>query len=169
MGSTDVDHEIRQRILADPAFRVVRWTAPWIALALLFLVLSGMAGDFRRAAAARETSSTVDATATVDATKTAETKPTPAPETKPTPAPEPAVTPPPQTTLSSAKVAVALEEGIVLREEPNSGGTVIDRLANRTEMIVLEERTGWLKVKDPLGRVGWIRANESLVSVKQKQ
>ena len=160
-----MDHEIRERMLADPAFRVVRWTAPWVGLGLLILVLSGMAGDFRRASAARETTSTVDASGTVDATKTASaaTKTVTPPAPKPTPAPKP------QTTLSSTKVAVALVEGILLREEPNSSGTVVDRLADGTEMIVLEESPGWLKVKDPLGRVGWIRSNENLVSIRQKQ
>jgi hypothetical protein len=166
-----VDQEIRQRVLADPVFRLVRWTAPWVGLGLLLFVLAGLATEFRRGVDTRAatTTGTIDATGSVGATATNAASKTVTPPKPATPQAAPAQSPaPPQTTLGTTKIAIALVEGVLLRDAGSADGNVIDRLANGTEMIVLEESTTWLKVKDPLGRVGWIRNNENLVSLKQK-
>lgn len=148
---------------------MLRWTVPWIALGALTMAVLSLTGNFREAAAEREAellvTGTVNATSSVGATATAD-KPKTEEAAKPAdqPAQPPAAAP---SAPSQTVIAVAMVEGILLRREASSSGEVIDRLKNGTEMVVLEQTDAWLKIKDPQGRIGWIRNNQNLISLKQ--
>lgn len=151
-----MEHENRQRVLSSPGFRVARWIIPWVALGALLLAVGNLAGQFRDATASRNATGTVDATASAAATATT------------VPASTGGVVEQPQVPAGGVTTAVALVEGILLRKEPSANGEVLDRLGNGTEMTVLEQTQSWLKIRDPKGRVGWIRNNENLISLKTK-
>jgi len=46
-----------------------------------------------------------------------------------------------------------------LREEPSTKSAVLGRLAKNTRVTGMEEKDGWVFVRLPDNRVGWIRAD----------
>jgi len=46
-----------------------------------------------------------------------------------------------------------------LRDDPSTKSLVLGRLAKNTRVIGLEERDGWVFVRLPDNRVGWIRSD----------
>lgn len=64
----------------------------------------------------------------------------------------PAKTPP-------KKVVVVLIEGLNLREQPLAVAKVIRGLSRGEQLHLLATGTGWYKVSDSKGSVGWVTAN----------
>lgn len=68
--------------------------------------------------------------------------------------------------------ALAAEKGVVkggslrIRREPNENAEIIGTLENRTELIIVDKRNGWLQVNAPALRGGWV--NEKYVTISGK-
>jgi len=133
-----MEHDSRARLLANPGFRIVRWTVPWFVLAGLLYYVWGATADFRTHKANEP--STPVATATVDATSTPVTGMT-----------------------GTAKV-----DGVHIRDLPTASGTVLADLKKGAAFEVLATREGWYRVKDTPGHIGWVTSDPSFVSVQKQ-
>jgi uncharacterized protein YgiM (DUF1202 family) len=133
--------DTRARILSNPAFKIVRWTLPWVVLAVILYVFSGYWTDFQRNKTPIViTTGEEDAlrtTATVDATAT----------------PVVGVT------------AVSLVDGLRLRASPAATSQYFASVGKGTKLTVIEEKKDWLKVRDPLGHIGWVTSASQFVEV----
>lgn len=137
--------DTRARILNNPAFKIVRWTLPWVVLAVILYVFSGYWTDFQRNKAAVVFTTGEEAalrtTTTVDASAT------------------------PVTGVS----AVALIDGVRLRAQPAASAQILASVGKGTKLTVLEERKDWLRVRDPIGHVGWITSSAQFVKVTRQK
>lgn len=116
----------------------MRWTVPWIALAVLLYVVWGATSDFRASKSNEPGAGT--ATTTVDATST------------------------PVTGMSgTAKV-----DGVHMREVPEASGTVLSDLGKGATFEVIEKREGWFRIRDASGHIGWVTSDASFVTIEQK-
>jgi len=137
--------DTRARILNNPAFKVMRWTLPWVVLAVILYVFSGYWADFQRNNKAVVFTTAEEAamrtTATVDATGT----------------PLVGVT------------AVALIDGVRMRAKPLATAQILASVGKGTKLTVLEEKKDWLRVQDPIGHVGWITSSAQFVEITRKK
>ena len=133
-----MEQESRARLMANPAFRVVRWTVPWIVLGAVLYYVWGATADFRTIKANEPSSPT--ASQTVDATSTPVTGMT-----------------------GTAKV-----DGVHVRELPAVGGIVLTDLRKDAPFEVLATRDGWYRIRDAAGHIGWITSDPAFVSVEKK-
>ncbi len=79
----------------------------------------------------------------------------PAPEPPPAPEPEAAAPPPPP----AAEVALTVTSRVLnLREEPSAKSAALGQLKKGDKVLLAEERGGWVRVKLPDTRVGWVDA-----------
>jgi hypothetical protein len=135
-----MEREARARLLANPGVRFVRWIVPWVALAALLYVVAGATSDFRALKASEPAGGASTTTTTVETTSTPVTGMT-----------------------GTAKV-----DGVHLRETPMADGTVLSDLGKGATFEVMAKREGWYRIKDATGHIGWVTADASLVTVKQK-
>ncbi|HEX9093309.1 MAG TPA: SH3 domain-containing protein [Coriobacteriia bacterium] len=159
-----MDQDRLDRMSSDPLFRLVRWTAPWVALAAVLWVVMGLAAQYRVAAgsagaAGRDASSTVNATSTADASSSV----TPTATSGPGAA---GVTP--GTGGKLTKVGITLVGGIRLRAGPSIDAATLMDLPKGAELVILSEKPSWYQVREPGGRVGWVKVGQSLIRVVTK-
>jgi uncharacterized protein YgiM (DUF1202 family) len=137
--------DTRARIVNNPAFKIVRWTLPWVVLATILYVFSGYWTDFQRNKAAvvitTAEEESLRATTTADATAT----------------PVVGVT------------AVALVDGVRLRAQPAASSQYFASVGKGTTLVVLEEKKDWLRVRDPIGHIGWITSSAQFVTITRKK
>lgn len=138
-----MQNDNRHRFMSNPIIRVVRWTVPWVLLAVVAWYLWGFYTEFQLNArttaaayvspeqAALQTTSTADATSTVPA----------------------------------GMVAVALVDGVRLRTTPSANGQVAASVGKGTRLVLLEKRSTWYKVRDPLGHIGWVTPAAKFVQI----
>lgn len=131
----------RSRIVVNPVVRTARWILPWIALGFVVYFIAGYWADFQR----NKTPITIATGEQPSVVATSATTPT--------------NTVPPGTT------AQALIDGIKLRVHPASTGQVIASVGKGTVMTVLEQQKDWLRVRDPLGRIGWVTSSAEFVQL----
>jgi uncharacterized protein YgiM (DUF1202 family) len=137
--------DTRARILSNPAFKVVRWTLPWVVLAVILYVFSGYWSDFQRNKAA-----VVITTAEEEAMRTTSTV-----EASGTPV--------------VGVSAVALIDGVRLRAKPAATAQILASVGKGTKLTVLEEKKDWLRVRDPIGHIGWITSSAQFVEVTRQK
>ena len=110
-------------------WRVLRVLVPWLGLVIVVAVVWSLLGDYRTAVDSGEETTS----ATVEATSTGGV-----------PAGEPYV-----------KV---LSDGLNLRAEPSTAAAVVAVLNAEQQLILLEEGTGWYRVRTTDGAEGWVAA-----------
>jgi len=67
--------------------------------------------------------------------------------------PKPAVVAPPKPHIAGVTIT---GQGANVRSSPTMGAGVLFALAGGTRVVVLGNQRGWLQVKDPRGRTGWV-------------
>ena len=136
-----MDELRRRRLLANPAFKVLRWTLPWIVLVGLLLYLNTLRVSYQveqlRQKASADASASVNATASATATNTGV---------------------PPGTT------AVTLLT-VRLRDKPDTSGGILNILAQGTTLRLIEKKGEWYKAQDPRGFIGWVSASPTVLTV----
>ena len=125
-----MDQDRRDRIETNPVMRIARWTLPWVALAIVLWSLAGAFNDFQ--AAKREQA--------VQALTSQETSQSTATATTP----------------MTGATALTLVDGVHLRENASVNSSLLATLKKNTHLTVVAKTTGWLRVKDPVGHVGWV-------------
>jgi uncharacterized protein YgiM (DUF1202 family) len=149
--------ELTPTVMASGEGRDLVWLAkrvvPWIVLFLLVLRVSAIMADYYGAAsqAAR-----LDASKPTLAVKTGAVIGARTPGkagAKPAAA-------------SGAKTVKILAGGVNFREEPNQVSNVVKALPAGATLTLLGSSSGWLKVRDNTGAVGWITASKRFVTVK---
>jgi uncharacterized protein YgiM (DUF1202 family) len=132
--------------------QAVRVVVPWVALALIVVVVWSWFGAYRDArdggsAPAGDTSGTVIPTSTPEAGGTSDQAPDPAPS---------------DSAGSGAAIAppyvVVLAEGLNLRTDPMTSSTVIKKLTEGQRLTLIEKGEGWYRVSDGTGNEGWVAA-----------
>lgn len=132
-----------------PVGAIARLALPWVLLALVALAALGIVGQYRSArseadsgtpsSGSVETSDTVETSASADSTQVPEEEPVVG-------------------EAAEGGTVVVLIEGLNLREGPDTGTTVIKRLALDARLTLLEEQPGWYRVRDSAGDEGWVAA-----------
>jgi hypothetical protein len=133
-----VDAEAKERLNANPVFRVVRWTVPWIALGLIVYSLWSLYGAFTVESRAWESQS-AEPTGTLGSV-----------------------------VATMQAQATTLIDGLNMRDRPDTGGTVLAKLPKGATLVVLELRDGWYRAKAPTGTEGWVSANAQYVQIVKK-
>jgi len=110
-------------------WRVLRVLVPWVGLVIVVAVVWSLLGDYRTAVDSGEETSS----ATVEATSTGGV-----------PAGEPYV--------------AVLSDGLNLRAEPSTGSAIVAVLDMDQQLILLEQGTGWYRVRTSDGVEGWVAA-----------
>ncbi len=116
--------------------------AAFVLIALVWIA-SSLYADFRGAVKSAQTtpSASTAATATAEPTSTSD----PGGEESATPA-------------STNPTVLVLAEGLNLREQPRTNANSIKKLKKGTSLELLEEASGWYRVRDAAGDEGWIAA-----------
>jgi hypothetical protein len=133
--------ETRKRILSNPVFKAARWTLPWVLLAVIVYFMAGYWTDFQRYSASVAVSASASPTVATTSTAT------------------------PTSTVPAGTTATALIDGVRLRIHPTATAQVIASVGKGAMMSVLEQQKDWLKVRDPLGRIGWITSSSEFVQL----
>jgi uncharacterized protein YgiM (DUF1202 family) len=110
------------------------------ALGLVVWMVFNAYGDYRAAVSAGSGGRTAESTAGVDTTGA----PTGGEGTG--------------TVGSTTGVVTVLAEGLNLRDKPTIGSKSIKTLKKGDKLALVEKMTGWYKVRDAAGDVGWIAA-----------
>ena len=141
--------------------RAIRVVVPWVVLAVIAILVFSYLG--------RYLASTDD---NGGEAPTAETTATPEPDTTP----DTGTVDDPTSDATSDDVAdtpgsigtvVVLAEGLNLRAEPMTSATVIKQLKEGARLILLEEGTGWYRVRDDVGAEGWVAAGGQYTRLEQ--
>ena len=130
--------------------RVLRAVGPWIALGLIGMLVLGYLGEYRSATredSGGRTPQSQEGTATPGAEGT----------DSGTGTEEPAEAPSGETPATGRFVRV-LTEGLNLRAEPMTSATVIKTLTAGQRLALIEEGSGWYRVRDEVGDEGWVAA-----------
>jgi len=136
-----VDELRRQRLLANPAVKVLRWTLPWIVLIGLLLYLNTLRVSYEvdqlRQKASAEASASVEASASAAASNTV---------------------------VPAGTTAVTLVT-VRLRDKPDTSGNILNILAQGTTLVLIEKRGEWYRAQDPRGFIGWVSASPTVLTV----
>jgi hypothetical protein len=136
-----VDELRRQRLLAHPVLKVLRWTLPWIVLVGLLFYLNTLRVSFEaeqlRQKASAEASASVEPTASLSATNTV---------------------------VPAGTTAVTLVT-VRLRDKPDTSGNILNILAQGTTLVLIEKKGEWYRAQDPRGFIGWVSASPSVLTV----
>jgi SH3-like domain-containing protein len=136
-----VDELRRQRLLANPAVKVLRWTLPWIVLIGLLLYLNTLRVSYEvdqlRQKASAEASASVEASASAAASNTV---------------------------VPAGTIAVTLVT-VRLRDKPDTSGNILNILAQGTTLVLIEKRGEWYRAQDPRGFIGWVSASPTVLTV----
>lgn len=131
--------------------RVLRAVGPWVALGLIGMLVLGYLGEYRSATRGEggrdgaPTSQESTATpGTDDGGAGSGTEEPPAAPSGETPA--------------TGRFVRVLTEGLNLRAEPMTSATVIKTLTAGQRLTLLEEGSGWYRVRDEVGDEGWVAA-----------
>jgi Bacterial SH3 domain len=137
-----VDELRRQRLLAHPVLKVLRWTLPWIVLVALLFYLNTLRVSFEvaqlRQKASAEASASVDASASAAASSTA--------------------------AVPAGTTAVTLVT-VRLRDKPDTSGNTLNILAQGTTLVLIEKKGAWYRAQDPRGFIGWVSASPTVLTV----
>ena len=136
-----MDELRRQRLLANPAVKVLRWTLPWIVLIGLLLYLNTLRVSYEvdqlRQKASAEASASVEASASAAASNTV---------------------------VPAGTTAVTLVT-VRLRDKPDTSGNILNILAQGTTLVLIEKRGEWYRAQDPRGFIGWVSASPTVLTV----
>ncbi len=136
-----MDELRRQRLLANPAVKVLRWTLPWIVLIGLLLYLNTLRVSYEvdqlRQKASAEASASVEASASAAASNTV---------------------------VPAGTIAVTLVT-VRLRDKPDTSGNILNILAQGTTLVLIEKRGEWYRAQDPRGFIGWVSASPTVLTV----
>lgn len=109
--------------------RVMRTAVPWVGLVVVAVIVWSLLGDYRTAVDSREE----QATQTVEATAAAGI-------------------------ASGEPYVKVLSDGLNLRAEPSTSAGILAVLNSEQKMALLEEGTGWYRVRTTDGTEGWVAA-----------
>ena len=136
-----MDELRRQRLLATPAVKVLRWTLPWIVLIGLLLYLNTLRVSYEvdqlRQKASAEASASVEASASAAASNTV---------------------------VPAGTIAVTLVT-VRLRDKPDTSGNILNILEQGTTLVLIEKRGEWYRAQDPRGFIGWVSASPTVLTV----
>jgi len=128
---------------ANPGLRVLRQTVPWLSLGALLLTFMMIWTGFQISLRTARTLApgSVVATATVEPTSTA---------------------------VAAGTIAVIRVDGLWLRASPDAGSEMLSAVKKGARLDVLNRTDTWLRVKDSLGRIGWIANSTKSVEIRKK-
>ena len=75
----------------------------------------------------------------------------------PPPAPEPAPAPQPEPAPQVVEVSWIVPKTVNVRETPSTNAPTVAKAAKGTRLTSFEEKDGWVRVKLPDKRLGWVR------------
>lgn len=129
--------------------RVIKPIAAIVVLGIILLLVMSWWSDYKTPdpVDVGETTSTVDATATPDSTGGAE-------------APEGG-------DAASQGTVTVLVNGLNFRAEPSSDAELIRGLAAETKLDFLGNESGWYKVRDADGKVGYVSSSAQYTRLEQ--
>lgn len=133
-----MEDSTRRALERNPSFRLFRFIAPWLLLAIIAFLVWGYANRFQadRARAAAEASSTTTPTAEAAATIITQS-------------------------------GLILTDGVHLRDAPSIGGEVLADMKKGMVVGVFEHKGAWYRVQGA-GKIGWVSDNPKYMSVSQK-
>lgn len=111
--------------------RAARVVVPWVGLFLVLMVVWSLLGDYRSATVEREP----ETSSTVESSATV-------------------VTP-------GEPYVRVLSDGLNMRAEPTTTSAIVLVLSAEQQLILLEEGTGWYRVRTSDGTEGWVAAGGS--------
>lgn len=138
-----MQNDTQHRFMNNPIIRVVRWTVPWVLLAVVAWYLWGFYTEFRLNARTTAAAYVTPEQAALQTTSTANAT----------------------STVPAGMVGVALVDGVRLRTTPSANGQVAASVGKGTKLILLEKRNTWYKVRDPLGHIGWVTPSAKFVQI----
>lgn len=136
-----MDEIRKQRLLAHPVIKILRWTLPWIVLVGLLFYLNSMRVTFQSAQARQKASAEASASVEASASKSAT-----------------------NTVVPAGTTGVTLVT-VRLRDKPDTSGNVLNILAQGTQLVLIEKRGEWYRAQDPRGFIGWVSASPSVMTV----
>lgn len=101
----------------------------------------------------------LEAAARIGAGETPVAEVTPAVDLKPAAVDDIKPRAPTAATTPKSAMATVLGQGANVRSSPSKGGKVLFAINGGEKLTVLDDKRGWLRVKDDRGRVGWIYAD----------
>ena len=75
----------------------------------------------------------------------------------PPPPPEPAPAPEPEPAVPTVELSWIVPKTVNVRETPSTNAPTVAKAAKGTRLTSFEEKEGWVRVKLPDKRVGWVR------------
>jgi SH3-like domain-containing protein len=128
------------RLRANPAYRLARWTVPWIAMLALMYVVWTVWLRFPDMQAESEATNKVT-TSTVEASST----------------------------LVLGMTGVVTAEKLVLRDGPDTTAAELGSLSRDEPFEIIEKRGTWYKVRDGEGHLGWMLPDPDVVKIETKK
>lgn len=141
-----MQNDTRGRFMNNPIVKVVRWTVPWVLLAVVAWYLWGFYIEFQLNARTTAAAYVTPEQAALQTTSTAQAT----------------------STVPAGMVGVALVDGVRLRITPSANGQTVASVGKGTRLLLLEKRNSWYKVQDPLGHVGWVTASAKFIQIVKK-
>lgn len=131
--------------------RVLRAVGPWVVLGLIGILALGYLGEYRSATRGDDgrDGSPASQESTAPAGSDSGDAGAGAEETATEPSGE---------TPATGRFVRVLTEGLNLRAEPMTSATVIKTLTSGQRLTLLEEGSGWYRVRDEVGDEGWVAA-----------
>lgn len=135
---------------------LLRRVAPWVALALVSLMVLAIYTTYRRNLAVWETQ---------------QRKPLASQTASATPAPKkPKATPAKQQTGGVSKISkVVIVSSVTFRKDPSSSSQALRDLQKGERLTLVGQVGSWYKVTDAQGNVGWVSASDKYTKVEQGQ
>jgi SH3-like domain-containing protein len=128
------------RLRANPIYRLMRWTVPWIALIGVIYLVWTMWLRFPDMQAEAEAGRQVT-------TSTVETS----------------------STLVLGMTGIVTGEKLVLRDTPDTTGAELGSLSKDEPFEIVEKKGSWYKVRDGEGHLGWMMPDPAVVKIETKQ
>lgn len=128
---------------STPGLRVLRIAVPWLSLGALLMTSMMIWSDFQTGLRTVKTSmpGPIVATASVEPTSSA---------------------------VATGTIAVIRVDGIWLRATPDASGEMLSAVKKGAKLEVLNRTDTWLRVKDSLGRIGWVANSTKSVEIRKK-
>jgi hypothetical protein len=127
---------------ANPAYRLARWTLPWIALSgVIYLVWVVWSGFPAMQAESVANGNDGAASSTAEASST----------------------------IVLGMTGIVTGEKLVLLDLPGAGGAELGTLSQDEPFEVVEKRGSWYKIRDGEGHLGWVLPDPAVVKIEAKQ